>query len=139
MSSRYQSIVVILGLWLLIAVPSLSAQPLSGRQAFAQYGHELWQTEQGLPQNTVSALWQTRDGYLWIGTLNARDWSITGRGKIYDFPLTKKGKPKYCTLEGLSWLSDRSFVTVSDLSKRHYHGRCRERDQSLHIFRLPGR
>lgn len=68
MSSRYQSIVVILCLWLLIAVPSLSAQPLPGRQAFTQYGHELWQTEQGLPQNTVQSLWQTRDGYLWVGT-----------------------------------------------------------------------
>lgn len=33
-----------------------------------QYGHELWQTEQGLPQNTVQALVQTRDGYLWLGT-----------------------------------------------------------------------
>ena len=68
MSIRYQSIVVILGVWLLIAVLSLSAQPPPGHQTFAQYGHELWQTEQGLPQNTVSALWQTRDGYLWVGT-----------------------------------------------------------------------
>lgn len=27
-----------------------------------------WTTEQGLPQNTVTALHQTRDDYLWIGT-----------------------------------------------------------------------
>jgi ligand-binding sensor domain-containing protein/signal transduction histidine kinase len=27
-----------------------------------------WQTEQGLPQNSVRALAQTRDGYLWVGT-----------------------------------------------------------------------
>ena len=27
-----------------------------------------WGTEAGLPQNTVSAIVQTRDGYLWIGT-----------------------------------------------------------------------
>lgn len=27
-----------------------------------------WQTESGLPHNTVSALAQTRDGYLWAGT-----------------------------------------------------------------------
>ena len=26
-----------------------------------------WQTEQGLPQNSVRALTQTRDGYLWLG------------------------------------------------------------------------
>ena len=27
-----------------------------------------WQTEDGLPQNTVNALVQTRDGFLWVGT-----------------------------------------------------------------------
>ena len=27
-----------------------------------------WQTENGLPQNTVTAVVQTRDGYLWLGT-----------------------------------------------------------------------
>lgn len=27
-----------------------------------------WQTEDGLPQNTVNALTQTRDGFLWLGT-----------------------------------------------------------------------
>ncbi len=27
-----------------------------------------WQTKDGLPQNTVYALLQTRDGYLWVGT-----------------------------------------------------------------------
>ncbi len=28
-----------------------------------------WTAEQGLPQNSIKALLQTRDGYLWIGTL----------------------------------------------------------------------
>lgn len=27
-----------------------------------------WQTEDGLPQNTINALLQTRDGFLWVGT-----------------------------------------------------------------------
>lgn len=27
-----------------------------------------WQTKEGLPQNTVNAMVQTRDGYLWVGT-----------------------------------------------------------------------
>lgn len=27
-----------------------------------------WRTESGLPQNTVNAIVQTRDGYLWVGT-----------------------------------------------------------------------
>ena len=74
---------------------------------------------------------------LWIGTLSAKDWTITGRGNIYDFPRTKKGKRKYCTLEGLCWLNARDFVMVSDLSKGDYSKRCRKHDQSIHVFRLP--
>ena len=74
---------------------------------------------------------------LWIGTLSAKDWTITGRGKIYDFPRNKKGKHKYCTLEGLCWLNARDFVMVSDLSKGDYSKRCRKHDQSIHVFRLP--
>src|SRR3954470_3841901 len=29
---------------------------------------EVWRTEEGLPQNTVPAIIQSRDGYLWAGT-----------------------------------------------------------------------
>ncbi len=38
------------------------------RQALTQYKLDRWQTEQGLPLNTVQCLLQTRDGYLWVGT-----------------------------------------------------------------------
>ncbi len=75
---------------------------------------------------------------LWIGRLSATDWTITGKGRIYDFPRTKKGNPRYCTLEGLCWLSDTTFVLVSDLSKRGYRAGCRKKEQSIHVFRLPG-
>lgn len=34
----------------------------------AEYGRQTWVMENGLPQNTVHALAQTRDGFLWIGT-----------------------------------------------------------------------
>ncbi len=33
-----------------------------------QYGRRVWTTEQGLPQNTIRAIVQARDGYLWLGT-----------------------------------------------------------------------
>src|SRR5215213_706521 len=33
-----------------------------------QFGHQVWLTENGLPQNTVQAIVQTNDGYLWLGT-----------------------------------------------------------------------
>jgi PAS domain S-box-containing protein len=33
-----------------------------------KYLHQVWTTEQGLPQNSVTSVVQTRDGYLWLGT-----------------------------------------------------------------------
>jgi diguanylate cyclase (GGDEF)-like protein len=52
-----------------IAAPSVSAPALDDPTfALSQYKIDLWQTEQGLPLNTVQALLQTRDGSLWVGT-----------------------------------------------------------------------
>lgn len=42
----------------------------SARQPIPQYSVRLWQTEDGLPQNSVQAAIQTRDGYIWVGTQN---------------------------------------------------------------------
>jgi len=36
----------------------------------AQYFFDKWDTNNGLPQNTVGAIRQTRDGYLWLATLD---------------------------------------------------------------------
>jgi hypothetical protein len=74
---------------------------------------------------------------LWIGTLRFGNWTIAGEGTTYRFPRTKKGKIKYGTLEGCCWLTDRSFVCVSDLSKPKGPRRYRETDQSIHVFHLP--
>jgi ligand-binding sensor domain-containing protein/signal transduction histidine kinase len=41
---------------------------LDPNRGLNQFGHQVWLTENGLPQNTVQAIIQTRDGYLWIGT-----------------------------------------------------------------------
>ncbi len=37
-------------------------------QPFLKFHQDVWRTEQGLPQNTVPAIVQSRSGYLWIGT-----------------------------------------------------------------------
>lgn len=73
---------------------------------------------------------------LWVGRLHNTDWTIVGAGRIYDFPRTRKGKRLYCTVEGLSWLNDDTFVAVSDLSKGRHPGRCGRTDESIHIFQL---
>lgn len=41
---------------------------LDSPRELSQFGHEVWLTENGLPQNTVHAIAQTQDGYIWIGT-----------------------------------------------------------------------
>jgi signal transduction histidine kinase/ligand-binding sensor domain-containing protein len=51
---------------LLVAAGSASA--LEPGKALNQFPHRVWQTENGLPQNTTQALAQTPDGYLWAGT-----------------------------------------------------------------------
>ena len=47
------------------------AQPvrsLDPEKAVTQYALDRWGIEEGLPVKTVTALLQTRDGYLWVGT-----------------------------------------------------------------------
>jgi signal transduction histidine kinase/ligand-binding sensor domain-containing protein len=44
------------------------ASALNPRRALTQYTRTVWTQEHGLPQDTVRAIAQTKDGYLWIGT-----------------------------------------------------------------------
>src|SRR4029453_4457243 len=44
------------------------ALPLDPHRPATQYGLDIWLTRDGLPQNSVKAIAQTRDGYLWLGT-----------------------------------------------------------------------
>lgn len=44
------------------------ANALDPNRSLTEFGNQVWLTETGLPQNTVQAITQTRDGYLWIGT-----------------------------------------------------------------------
>lgn len=50
----------------LIAASSLWA--LDPSRKLWHYGSAHWEDRDGLPQNTVQAIAQTRDGYLWLGT-----------------------------------------------------------------------
>ena len=35
----------------------------------AEYRFDVWTAESGLPQNTVRAILQSHDGYLWVGQM----------------------------------------------------------------------
>ncbi|HKY45138.1 MAG TPA: two-component regulator propeller domain-containing protein [Pyrinomonadaceae bacterium] len=41
---------------------------LTPKKVTTQYSHETWTTEDGLPQNSINDILQTRDGYLWLAT-----------------------------------------------------------------------
>lgn len=44
------------------------ASPLRDRPALSQFTNVVWTTEDGLPQNSITDIMQTRDGYIWLGT-----------------------------------------------------------------------
>jgi ligand-binding sensor domain-containing protein/signal transduction histidine kinase len=47
------------------AAPASAVDPA---RAVSEYLHDSWRTERGLPGGSVTAIAQTSDGYLWIGT-----------------------------------------------------------------------
>ena len=57
-----------LPLILFLAVSGLKGIALEPTTPLADYGRQSWAMENGLPQNSVHALLQTRDGYMWLGT-----------------------------------------------------------------------
>lgn len=72
---------------------------------------------------------------LWIGILKPDRWELVDEWAVYHFP---NGKKDYCNLEGVSWLDDMTVVVVSDRRKKDDQSECcAERDQSIHIFKLP--
>ena len=56
----------LLAVWLLSGV--LAGWGLQPTTPLADYARQSWVMENGLPQDTVQALAQTRDGFVWLGT-----------------------------------------------------------------------
>ena len=68
--SRFRLFIFVL-LSALSAVAAVHAQEHSRpseASASRVWGHKVWSSENGLPQNSVHRILQTRDGYLWIAT-----------------------------------------------------------------------
>jgi hypothetical protein len=86
---------------------SLVIAPVHAQSYPTQYLTTVWQTEQGLPQNSVTALLQDRDGYLWIGTFGGSPASMANASGFWTreglrvsttitFSLCTKVVPEYC-------------------------------------------
>ena len=69
---------------------------------------------------------------LWVGELDDARKEFRGEGVTYAFP----GKG-YRNVEGVSWLDDERVVCVSDRAKGKRRGKGAEKDQSVHIFKIP--
>ncbi len=65
-----------MGRWRVFLLPGaalllfLPLQALDPQQDIRQYLIDAWQTEHGLPQNSVLTIHQARDGYVWLGTFS---------------------------------------------------------------------
>jgi len=78
---RRARLVVLLLALLALATPTAALDPA---RVLTQYQNDRWQTEQGLPQSTVQAITETRDGYLWVGTLEGLARFDGIRFTVYD-------------------------------------------------------
>ena len=71
---------------------------------------------------------------LWVGRLDARRRTfLRGSGAVYRFP----GR-NYGNVEGIDWLSDDTLIAVSDRAQKDQPAKCAQKDQSIHVFRIPG-
>jgi signal transduction histidine kinase/CheY-like chemotaxis protein/ligand-binding sensor domain-containing protein len=66
-SSRLVTLTILL-LFLNVGLGGRVTLALDPHKAISQYIHDVWETQDGLPQNSIRAITQTRDGYLWLGT-----------------------------------------------------------------------
>jgi len=68
------------------AVACMALEPTT---PLASYGRQSWVMENGLPQNTVQSLVQTRDGFVWLGTevglvrFDGTGFQVFGNSKIH--------------------------------------------------------
>jgi ligand-binding sensor domain-containing protein/signal transduction histidine kinase len=138
---------------ILIVVVDLStpiAIALDSTRQIAQYSHTVWQTENGLPQNTVRAILQTQDGYIWLATeeglvrFDGLSFTVFDKHNvprmrsnniqvIYE---NKQGDLWVGTDDGLARLRNGSFTVYSNkdgLSNNNVGSICEAQDGSIWI------
>ncbi len=74
---------------------------LNSAKNLRQYVLRTWTSEQGLPQDSIRAMLQTRDGFLWIGTQGG-----LARFDGADFVLYKAGAPNSIPNDSITGLAE---------------------------------
>lgn len=72
---------------------------------------------------------------MWVGNIEIGSRIVVkDTGTVYRFP-----NKRYGNIEGIAWLSDDLVVAVSDRRKKNQSKRCADKDQSIHVFRIPSK
>jgi ligand-binding sensor domain-containing protein len=60
--------IFLFSLWAMLVCCPANVLALDQRKAVTQYVHDVWTSNDGLPQDSINAIVQTRDGYIWFAT-----------------------------------------------------------------------
>jgi ligand-binding sensor domain-containing protein/signal transduction histidine kinase len=142
-------------IFLLLLVWSGNALALDSRRELSQLSHDVWLTENGLPQNTVHSIAQTPDGYVWIGTeeglarFDGIRFTVFDKQKIPELKsnyirallVDKQGALWIGTAEGLVRMQDGKFTTFTTgegLPGNTIQALCEDRKGNLWIATANG-
>src|SRR6185437_1911659 len=92
-----------------------------------EFGRQTWETENGLPQNTVHSILQSRDGYIWVATegglarfdgvkfvvYNAQNTPALKSNNIRTLAETRDGALWIATADGIARFENRRFSAFS--------------------------
>ena len=84
------------------------------------------------------AVMSQENSMLWIGTFDKSTWNWRDEGQLYEFPRTPDGEIQYGNVEGVSWITPSRIVIVSDRRKSDQPKHFADKDQSIHVFDIPG-
>jgi hypothetical protein len=95
------------------------------------------------------AITSSEESEVWIGQLTGQDpssglWDMDAvdfdsNGDIYNFPRDNECTKIYCGIKGVQWLKGNMLLAVSDKMENEQDYQYFDKDQSIHIFALPGR
>ena len=134
---------------------ALSAGALEPTTTLAGYSRQSWGMENGLPQNTVQALVQTHDGFIWLGTevglvrFDGYSFSVFDKNSIPALPgndvrsliETKDGALWIGTSEGLARWKDgvvTAFTTKDGLPGDSIESLVESSDGGLWVSTIEG-